>query len=114
VFGIASAVKDGHHRNNIRFHDEEHLIRESPRQDPADTPIDDGVLKRIAQDGVHRHIDGYEQIRTKAGNATFVSLEGFRELGLGFGSNRQVVGHFRLAIRSRTTGQGVPAVGSLR
>jgi len=36
------------------------------------------------------------------------------DIRLGFGSNDEPVCHLRLAILSRTTGQGAPAVGSLR
>jgi len=107
-------MEDGNHNDDIGFHEKEHLIRESPRQSPASIAVDHRVLKWIAKDRIYGRIDRHKQIRTEAGNAAFVPVEGFCEFRLSFGSNDQPIRHLRLAILSRTTGQGTPAVGSLR
>lgn len=114
ALGITGAVKDGDHDNDIRLYDKEHLIRESPCQSPADTSVDRWVLKRVAQDGVYGRIDSHEQIRAQTGDSAFVPVEGLREFCLGFRTNDEPVPHLRLAILSRTTGQGAPTAGSLR
>ena len=113
AFWIAGTVKDGDNGNDIRLHEEEHLVWESSRQNPADTPINDRMLKRVAQDGVHSRIDGYKEIRTESGDPAFVPVEGLRKFRLRFGPDDQPIGHLRLPILSRTTDQGAPAVGSL-
>ena len=85
VFGIAGTVKNGDDGKDILLHEEEHLKWESPRQGPADTPVNHWVLKRIAQDGVQSRTGGREEICTEARDTAFVPVEGVRKFRFGFG-----------------------------
>ena len=114
LLGIAGSVEDGNHGDRVLLQEEEHLIREPLQQRPADIPVQHRILMRVAQDGLRGRIYSLKEIRTKAENTTLLPVEGLCKFRFRLGPDDQTVVHLRLAILSRTTGQGTPPFGSLR
>jgi hypothetical protein len=80
--GVTGTVKDADDNHCVFFHDEEYLIGETSYQRPADSPVDDGAMKRMARDKAQGRIDGGKEIRAQAGDPALAPFKGLREFRL--------------------------------
>lgn len=108
----ALGMKDGWNDNPVFFSSEENLIGKSPDQCSAKVLVYQRKLLGMAENGVEGGVDVQQKVRAESGEALFVPTERFAHFRLGLGADDQFERHLRPLIRSRTTSQGDPWLGS--